>query len=153
MCFAAPLCRLDHLATICHERAGERSQSAVISSSRNVWNPSCGVGVGRTWDQRALDTHMDSCRTCFNEPAVALVYSALNLNLVALERLLPFLKCTVAGHSRSQNVNRAQALERLEPIQAARMNFVSCQTVCSSSCHRYRYILTQRLSLCHTGGI
>lgn len=72
----------------------------------------------------------------FNGPYVALVYSALNLNLTALERLLPFLKCTVAGRSRSQNVNGAQTLEWLLPVQAATMNFVSCQTVCSSSCRR-----------------
>lgn len=57
LCFAALVCP-DHLATICHKRAGERSQSAVISSSRNVWNSSCGVGVGPTWDQRPLDTHI-----------------------------------------------------------------------------------------------
>lgn len=44
----------------------------------------------------------------FNRPDVALVYSALNLNLTALERRLPFLKCTVARRSRLQNVNGAQ---------------------------------------------
>lgn len=47
VCFGALLCP-DHLATICHEWAVERSQSAVISSYRNVWNSACGVGVGRT---------------------------------------------------------------------------------------------------------
>ncbi len=62
----------DHLDTICHEQAGERSQSAVISSYRNVRNSVCGVAVGRTQDQRALDTHiythvqkhMETNRTC-----------------------------------------------------------------------------------------
>lgn len=47
VCFCALLCP-DHLATICPEQAGERSQSAVISSYWNVRNSACGVGVGRT---------------------------------------------------------------------------------------------------------
>lgn len=70
----------------------------------------------------------------FNWPYVASVYYALNLNQTVLERRLPFLKCTVGRRSRSQNVNGAQTLEWPLPIQAATMNFVSCQTVCSSSC-------------------
>lgn len=45
VCFSALLCP-DHLVTMCHEQAGERSPSAVISSYRNVRNSVCGVGVG-----------------------------------------------------------------------------------------------------------
>lgn len=83
MCFAARVC-LDHLATICHQLAGERSQSAVISSLRNVWNSSCGVGVGPAWDQRPLDTHHGpNAAHVFNGPCVALIYSAPNLNLTS----------------------------------------------------------------------
>lgn len=46
VCFGVLLCPY-HLATICHEQAGEHSQSAVISSCKNVRNSVCGVGVGR----------------------------------------------------------------------------------------------------------
>ena len=56
VCFGALLCPV-HLVTMCHEQAGERFQSAVISPYWNVRNSVCGVWVGHIGPKGFGQTH------------------------------------------------------------------------------------------------